>query len=104
MKSLAEFDWRAIEARLDLEGQAVLPGLLSAAECDALVALDSWDKGFGDVASLEALLLGAADARYFAKLPALQDARLGLGVANCSQSGGPPRAAARRRRASSFVA
>jgi hypothetical protein len=39
MNSIAEFDWRAIEARLDLEGQAVPRGVLSAAECDSLVAL-----------------------------------------------------------------
>lgn len=78
MKALAEFDWKAIEQRLDLEGQAVLSRLLSAAECDALVALDAWDKGFGDVASLDALLLGTADARYFAKLPALHVLRESL--------------------------
>jgi hypothetical protein len=36
MKQLNEFDWSAIETALDVEGQAVLPGLLSAAECDAL--------------------------------------------------------------------
>jgi uncharacterized protein len=41
MTPLTQFDWKAIEARLDLEGQAILPGLLSAVECDALVALDA---------------------------------------------------------------
>lgn len=39
MKELDEFDWLEIESALDVEGQAVLPGLLSAAECDALAAL-----------------------------------------------------------------
>ena len=43
MKCLAKFDWKAIEAGLDLEGQAVLPGLLFADECDALIALDAND-------------------------------------------------------------
>ena len=41
MTRLAKFDWKAIEAGLDLEGQAVLQGLLSADECDALTALDA---------------------------------------------------------------
>jgi hypothetical protein len=36
MTCLETFDWKAIEAGLDLEGQAALPGLLSTAECDAL--------------------------------------------------------------------
>lgn len=36
MKQLDRFDWKAIEAALDREGQAVLPGLFSAGECDAL--------------------------------------------------------------------
>jgi hypothetical protein len=40
LKQLDEFDWPAIETALDMEGQAVLPGLLSAAECAALTRLD----------------------------------------------------------------
>lgn len=52
MKRLDEFDWPAIEVALYVEGQAVLPGLLSAAECDALIKLDQRDRGFGDVACL----------------------------------------------------
>ncbi|HXM81664.1 MAG TPA: 2OG-Fe(II) oxygenase [Burkholderiales bacterium] len=49
MTRLARFDWKAIETGLDLEGQTVLPGLLSADECDAVIALDANDKAFGDV-------------------------------------------------------
>jgi AraC-like DNA-binding protein len=52
LKRLDEFDWPAIEVALYVEGQAVLPGLLSAAECDALIKLDQRDRGFGDVACL----------------------------------------------------
>lgn len=37
MKRLDSFDWTAIEAALDREGQAVLAGLLSAGECQRLV-------------------------------------------------------------------
>jgi len=51
MTRLAKFDWKAIEAGLDLEGQAVLPGLLFADECDALIALDANDKAFGELRS-----------------------------------------------------
>jgi hypothetical protein len=75
MTRLAELDWKAIEAELDLEGQAVVPGMLSADECDALIALDANDKAFGDVGSLDALLLGAAESRHFAKLPSFKDLR-----------------------------
>jgi uncharacterized protein len=51
MKRLAKFDWKAIETELDAEGQALLPGLFSAAECDALIALDANDKAFGELRS-----------------------------------------------------
>jgi hypothetical protein len=75
MTRLAKFDWKAIEAELDLEGQAVLRSMLSADECDALIALDANDKAFGDVGSLDALLLGPAESRHFAKLPSFKDLR-----------------------------
>ena len=78
MTRLARFDWKAIEAGLDLEGQAVLPGLLSADECDAVIALDADEKAFGYVGLLDALLLGAGDLQYFAALPSLQDLRANL--------------------------
>jgi hypothetical protein len=35
----AALDWRAINAGLDAEGFAILPGLLDAAECEGIVAL-----------------------------------------------------------------
>jgi hypothetical protein len=41
MTRLARFDWNAIQTELDAEGQVLLPGLFSAAECDALIALDA---------------------------------------------------------------
>lgn len=78
MKQLDEFDWPAIETALDMEGQAVLPGLLSAAECAALTRLDEWDKGFGDVGSLDALLLGRGDLRLSAAMPPLPHLRVQL--------------------------
>jgi hypothetical protein len=49
MKRLDRFDWRAVEAALDREGQAVLPALLSGAECDALAALEDVDEALGDL-------------------------------------------------------
>jgi uncharacterized protein len=51
MKRLAKFDWKAVETELDAEGQALLPGLFSAAECDVLIALDANDKAFGELRS-----------------------------------------------------
>jgi len=78
MTCLETFDWKAIEAGLDLEGQAALPGLLSTAECDALSTLDANDKAFGDVGSLDALLLGADELRQFAALPSFQGLRTKL--------------------------
>jgi hypothetical protein len=75
MTRLTKFDWKAIEVELDLEGQAMLPGMLSTDECDALIALDANDKAFGDVGSLDALVFGTAESRHFAKLPSLKDLR-----------------------------
>lgn len=39
MKDLATVDWAGVEAALDADGAARVPGLLSADECDALAAL-----------------------------------------------------------------
>src|SRR5207302_5583871 len=78
MTRLAKFDWKAIEAGLDLEGQAVLPGLLSAHECDALIALDANDKAFADVGSHDALLPGAGELEPSAGLPSFQELRAAL--------------------------
>lgn len=75
MTRLAKFDWQAIEAGLDLEGQALLRGMLSAHECDALIALDASDKAFGYVGSLDALLFEAGGLQYFAELPSFQELR-----------------------------
>jgi uncharacterized protein len=68
MKCPETFDWTAIEAELDLEGQAVLSGLLSAAECDALSTPDANDKAFGDVGSLDALLVEELRTKLYENL------------------------------------
>jgi hypothetical protein len=78
VKHLDEFNWSEIEAALDAEGQAVLSGLLSETECQALTVLDERDRGFGDAGSLDALLLGTADLRHFSKVPSLLGLRAGL--------------------------
>lgn len=41
MKRLDRFDWKAIESELDREGYALLPGLLSDAECSAFAKSSS---------------------------------------------------------------
>jgi uncharacterized protein len=55
VRRLDRFDWRAVEAALTQEGQAVLRELLSGAECDAL-----------------------ADLKQLAKQPPVQDLRAEL--------------------------
>lgn len=78
MTRLDRFDWEAIETALDQEGQAALPDFLSGAECDALTALDERDKAFGDVGTLDALLLGGVHLERLAKHSFLRDLREGL--------------------------
>lgn len=77
MNRLDRFDWEAIASALDQEGQAVLPGLLTGAECDVLTALDAGDKAFGDTGTLDALLLGDAHLTQL-KVPSLVDLRSDL--------------------------
>ena len=77
MKELDRFDWAAIEQVLAREGQALLPCVLSGADCDALTVLDTGDKAFGDVGTLDDLLLGGTELRQL-KLPSLVDLRKNL--------------------------
>ncbi len=63
---IAAIDWPAVAANLDAQGWAVLPGLLSAPECDATVALYADDALFRNQVVMARYGYGEGDYRYFA--------------------------------------
>jgi hypothetical protein len=66
------FDWPATSADLDARGWAILPGLLSAPECDATVGLYCNVKGFRSQVIMARHGYGRGEYKYFAyPLPAL---------------------------------
>jgi len=66
MSRLARVDWRAIAADLDTQGWALLPGLLSAAECEATAALYDEAHGFRSRVVMTRHGYGKGEYRYFA--------------------------------------
>jgi len=58
MTRLDRFDWQAIEAELDREGQTVLAGVLSRAECDELATWPDAEEGWEKLAHVAALRTG----------------------------------------------
>lgn len=58
--------WSAIEDALDQRGYAVIPGLLNAAECDALAALYDRDTPFRSRIVMARHGFGSGEYRYFA--------------------------------------
>ena len=77
---LAAHDWGAVERELDSQGSAMLPGLLSADECDAVARLYDQEAGFRSRVVMSRHGFGRGEYRYFAyPLPdLLQDLRAGL--------------------------
>lgn len=77
---LAVLDWPGVERDLDSQGSAVIPGLLSAAECDAIAGLYAQEAGFRSRVIMGRHGFGRGEYRYFAyPLPDLvQDLRTGL--------------------------
>ena len=77
---LAAIDWPAVEATIEAEGHARLPGLLSAAECSALAALYDQDRRFRSTVVMARHNFGSGEYRYFTRpLPRLvADLRRGL--------------------------
>ncbi|WEJ70202.1 2OG-Fe(II) oxygenase [Pseudomonas sp. PSE14] len=74
-RQIAELDWPALAARLDASGQALIPGLLGAAQCEALRALYAQDKPFRSRVVMARHNFGLGEYRYFAyPLPALVQA------------------------------
>lgn len=62
---IAALDWDAVAASLDREGWAVLPGLLSAVECDDTAALYARDEGFRSHVHMARHGFGRGEYRYF---------------------------------------
>lgn len=63
---LDRFDWTAIAASLDAQGWAVLPGLLSPADCAGTAALYGEDTGFRSRVVMARHGFGRGEYRYFA--------------------------------------
>ncbi len=73
-------DWTALAAELDAHGHAILPGLLSPAECQALAALYCEDGRFRSRILMSRHGFGRGEYKYFRyPLPTLvQEMRAGL--------------------------
>lgn len=80
MKRPESIDWNAVARDLDGAGRAVLPHLLSRAECDAMAARYDADAGFRSRVVMARHGFGRGEYRYFAyPLPPLvQDLRAAL--------------------------
>lgn len=65
-KTPARHDWPAIEAALDREGWAVLPGLLSPSACAELAALYDSPEPFRSTVTMARHGFGRGEYRYFA--------------------------------------
>jgi hypothetical protein len=63
---MKDFDWPSIEAELDRAGSAVLPGLLSIAECQALGALYAREEPFRSRIVMARHGFGRGEYKYFA--------------------------------------
>ena len=68
------YDWECIAYALDAQGNAVLPGLLTAEQCDALAALYSQEEGYRSRIVMAHHGFGRGEYKYFAyPLPPLLD-------------------------------
>lgn len=72
LTSLTDLDWPAIETELSAAGNAVLPGLLARADCEALAALYPDDRHFRSRIVMARHGFGQGEYKYFAtSLPAV---------------------------------
>ena len=68
------YDWVGIGRSLDAHGNAVLPGLLTAEQCDALAALYPQEEGYRTRIVMARHGFGRGEYKYFAyPLPPLLD-------------------------------
>lgn len=63
---IAAADWPRVAAELDAQGWAILPGLLSAAEADAIAGLYDREEGFRSRVVMARHGFGRGEYRYFA--------------------------------------
>jgi hypothetical protein len=71
-RRLARLDWPALGRRLDAAGHAIVPGLLTAAECAALAGTFADDRRFRTTVDMARHRFGVGRYRYFAEpLPPL---------------------------------
>jgi hypothetical protein len=63
---LSETDWRDIGETLDARGWAVLPGLLTHADCDAVIGLYGEEAGFRSRVVMASHGFGRGEYKYFA--------------------------------------
>jgi hypothetical protein len=66
MKAIDSFDWQAISDALDRAGWAVLGGLLTPAECQAMAFLYDQDDGFRSRVAMARHGFGRGEYKYFA--------------------------------------
>jgi hypothetical protein len=64
--AIAAIDWLAVQADLDAQGWAILPGLIDAAACDATAALYAPDATFRSHVVMARHGFGRGEYRYFA--------------------------------------
>lgn len=75
LTTLTQFDWQAIEAALDADGHAVLPGLLDQARCQALIGDYSRAELYRSRIVMTRHGFGSGEYQYFAyPLPPLLEA------------------------------
>jgi len=74
-RQIGELDWSSLAEQLDASGQALIPGLLSTAQCETLRTLYDQDKAFRSRVVMARHNFGLGEYRYFAyPLPALVQA------------------------------
>jgi hypothetical protein len=74
-RRIAAFDWPEIEASLDLQGYATLPGLLDRRECEAVASLYRDDAHFRSRVVMERHAFGLGEYKYLRyPLPPLVEA------------------------------
>jgi hypothetical protein len=73
-KAFATYDWVGIERSLDAHGNAVLPGLLTAKQCDAIAKFYPQEEGYRARIVMARHGFGRGEYKYFAyPLPPLLD-------------------------------
>ncbi|WP_253073332.1 2OG-Fe(II) oxygenase [Sodalis ligni] len=74
MQPAATYDWAGMERSLDTHGNAILPGLLTAKQCDVLASRYAQDEGYRARIVMDRHGFGRGEYQYFSyPLPPLLD-------------------------------